>query len=91
MSNKNDISNIEKANNILNYLVNKKIDTIVDDTDENLSAKIKKFNLIGVPYKIMIGKKSEGSNYEFQEAGKKAENLSIEQIAKIIINSKKKN
>ena len=37
----------------------------------------------------MIGNKSEGDNFEFQEVGKKAENLPIEQIAKIIINSKK--
>ena len=91
MLSKNDNSNMEKANNILNYLIDKKIDVILDDTDENLSAKIKKFNLIGVPYQIMIGKKSEGDYYEFQEVGKKAENLTIEQIAKIIINNKKIN
>ena len=91
MISKNDSKNMEKANNILNYLIDKKIDVILDDTDENLSAKIKKFNLIGVPYQIMIGKKSEGDYYEFQEVGKKAENLTIEQIAKIIINNKKIN
>ena len=37
----------------------------------------------------MIGKKSEGDLFEFVEVGKKAENLSIEDIAKIIINKKK--
>ena len=91
MVNKNDNSNMIKAEKIKNYLNKKEIDTIVDDTDENLSAKIKKFNLIGIPYQIMIGNKSEGDNFEFQEVGKKAENLPIEQIAKIIINSKKIN
>ncbi len=91
MISKNDNKNMEKANNILNYLINKKIDVIVDDTDENLSAKIKKFNLIGIPYQIMIGKKSEGGYYEFKEVDKESENLTIEQIAKIIINSKKIN
>ena len=91
MLSKNDNSNMEKANNILNYLIDKKIDVILDDTDENLSAKIKKFNLIGVPYQIMIGKKSEGDYYEFQEVGKEPENLTIEQIAKTIINNKKTN
>ncbi len=91
MLSKNDNSNMEKAKNIFNYLIDKKIDVILDDTDENLSAKIKKFNLIGVPYQIMIGKKSEGDYYEFQEVGKEPENLTIEQIAKTIINNKKTN
>ena len=39
----------------------------------------------------MIGKKSEGDNFEFQEVGKESKNLTIEKIANIIINSKKKN
>ena len=39
----------------------------------------------------MIGKKSEGDYYEFQEVGKEPENLTIEQIAKTIINNKKTN
>ena len=91
MISKNDNKNMEKAKNILNYLINKKIEVIVDDTDENLSAKIKKFNLIGIPYQIMIGKKSEGDYYEFKKVGEESENLTIEQIAKIIINNKKIN
>ena len=87
--NKNDNSNLEKANNIFKYLSEKNIDTIVDDTDENFSSKIKKFNLIGVPFQIMIGKKSEGDLFEFKEIEKETKNLSIEDIAKIVINKKK--
>ena len=86
---KNDNSNLEKANNIYKYLNEKKIDTIIDDTEENFSSKIKKFNLIGIPFQIMIGKKSEGDLFEFNEIGKETKNLSIEDIAKIIINKKK--
>ena len=86
---KNDNSNLEKANNIYNYLNEKKIDTIIDDTEENFSSKIKKFNLIGIPFQIMIGKKTEGELFEFNEIGKKTKILSIEDIAKIIINKKK--
>ena len=85
---KNDNSNLEKANNIFKFLKNKNIEAIIDDTDENFSAKMKKFNLIGVPYQIMIGKKSEGDLIEFKETGKKSENLSIDKIAQII-NSRK--
>ena len=85
---KNDKGNLEKANNIFKYLKNKNIETIIDDTDENFSAKMKKFNLIGIPYQIMIGKKSEGDLIEFKETGKNSENFNIDKIAEII-NSKK--
>ena len=69
---KNDNSNLEKANKIYEVLkVINNIDTIIDDTDENFSSKIKKFNLIGIPFQVMIGKKSEGSLYEFNEIGKR--------------------
>ena len=85
---KNDNSNLEKANNIYKYLKNKNIETIIDDTDENFSAKMKKFNLIGIPYQIMIGKKSEGDLIEFKETGKNSENFKIDKIAEII-NSRK--
>ncbi len=87
--NKNDNSNLEKAQNIYKYLSEKKIDTIIDDTDENFSSKIKKFNLIGIPFQILIGKKSEGDLFEFNEIGKETKNLSIKDIAIIIINKKK--
>ena len=87
--NKNDNSNFEKALKIYKYLNEKKIDTIIDDTDENFSSKIKKFNLIGIPFQIMIGKKSEGNLFEFNEIGKETKNLTIEDIVKIIINKKK--
>ena len=88
---KNDNSNLEKANKIYEYFKKKKIDVIIDDTEENFSAKIKKFNLIGIPYQIMIGKKSEGDFFEFKEIDKQSENLKIEKIADTIINNKKTN
>ena len=65
--NKNDKSSLDKAMNISKVLINNKIDTIIDDTDESLSAKMKKFNLIGIPFQIILGKKSEGELIEFKE------------------------
>jgi len=87
---KNDNSNLEKANNIYKHLINKDIDSIVDDTDENFSSKMKKFNLIGIPYQILLGKKSEGNFLEFKELGKDPQNLSIEQITKFLTEQKEK-
>jgi len=87
---KNDNSNLEKANNIYNHLNNNNIDSIIDDTDENFSSKMKKFNLIGVPYQILLGKKSDGDLIEFKEVGKDSQNLSIEQITKFLTEQKEK-
>jgi len=87
---KNDNSNLEKANNIYKHLINKDIDSIIDDTDENFSSKMKKFNLIGIPYQILLGKKSEGNFLEFKELGKDPQNLSIEQITKFLTEQKEK-
>ena len=87
--NKNDSSNLEKANKLYNFLKKNNIDSIIDDTDESFSSKIKKFNLIGIPNQIVIGKKSEGDIFEYKEIGKGTQNLPIYQIAEIIINQKK--
>jgi prolyl-tRNA synthetase len=88
--NKNENSNLEKANNIYKHLNKNNIDSIIDDTDENFSSKIKKFNLIGVPFQILLGKKSDGNLLEFKEIGKDPQNLSIEQITKFLTEQKEK-
>ena len=84
--NKNDKTNLEKALNIHEHLKSKNIDTIIDDTDESISSKMKKFNLIGIPFHIIIGKKSEDDLVEFREIGKNVTKTKIEEIYKIIIN-----
>ena len=88
--NKNEVSNLEKAKNIYNVLKSKNIDVILDDTDENFSSKMKKFNLIGAPYQILLGKKSSGDLVEFIETGKDSQNLSLEQIVKLLTEQKEK-
>ena len=88
--NKNDTKNLEKANNISNFLKEKKIDFIIDVTVENFSSKIKKFNLLGIPCQIMIGNKTEGEKLEFKEIGKDPKSMTIQEIIKYI-NQKKIN
>ena len=88
MINKKDKSNLEKANNIFSYLKSNNIDAIIDDTEENLSTKIKNFNLIGIPYQIIIGNKTEDENYEFKEIGEESKKIKIEKIVEIINNKK---
>tara|TARA_B100001996_G_scaffold135060_1_gene102785 strand:- start:313 stop:1077 length:765 start_codon:yes stop_codon:yes gene_type:complete len=89
MINKNETSNLEKANNIFKYFKDKNIDTIIDDTEENISTKIKNFNLIGIPFQIIIGKKTEGDLLEFNEIGEKTKKIKVAEAAQIIINKKK--
>ena len=91
MMNKNDNSILDKSNKISLELENNGIDTIIDDTDENLSSKIKKMNLIGAPYQIIIGKKTEGEILEFQEVGKEPKKISLKEIIKILKEQKVKN
>jgi len=91
MINKNDTSALEKANNINSELIKNNIEVIIDDTEENYSSKIKKMNLIGAPYQIVIGKKSEGDLLEFKEIGKETQNLSLDKIIEIIIKQKASN
>ena len=90
MISKNETSNIKRGNSVYNFLKEKNIDVILDDTEENFSAKIKKFNLIGIPYQILIGKKSDGDLLEFKEIGKETQYLSLSQIVDLIIKQKSK-
>ena len=75
----------------LSYSVNDTYDRFGDygdDTDENISAKIKKFNLIGIPYQLIIGKKAEGDFFEFKEVGGEAQNLKIDDVVSQISKAK---
>ena len=91
MINKNDNSALEKANKFNSELEKNNVDAIIDDTDENFSSKIKKMNLIGAPYQIIIGKQTEGDLIEFKEVGKETKKLKIAEIIEIIKKQKEKN
>jgi len=88
MISKNDNSNLTKSQKIYKELIKHNIDVLLDDTDENISAKIKKFNLIGIPYQIIIGQKSEGDIFEFKEIDKESQYLSIDKAVKKLTKEK---
>ena len=91
LTNKNDNSSLDKANKIFLELKKNDIDAIIDDTDENISAKIKKMNLIGAPFQIIIGKNSDDDFLEFKEVGKEIKKINLPEIIKIIKKQKEKN
>ena len=88
MISKNDKTNLKKSQEIYDALKKNNIDVLMDDTEENLSAKIKKFNLIGIPFQIIIGQKSEPNLFEFKEIDKQSQNLSVDKIVQKIIKEK---
>jgi prolyl-tRNA synthetase len=88
---KNDNSNYLKAEKIYNILTKNKIDVLFDDTDEHLSAKFRKFDLIGVPYQIILGSKSTGDKFEFKEVNGKTETITLEEIKNKLINKRNLN
>ena len=84
--NKNNKQSFEIATKIYKELQKQKIDVLLDDVDENMSAKFKKHDLIGIPYQIIIGSKSEESRFEFKEVGNDAILLNLEEIIRKIKN-----
>ncbi len=78
--NKNNKENLIKAEKIYLELKKQNIDVLLDDVDENMSNKFKKHDLIGVPYQIIIGSKSESDKLEFKELNAKSELLNLENI-----------
>ena len=91
MINKNDKSSLEKANKINLELEKNNIETLIDDTEENFSSKIKKMNLIGIPYQIIIGKQTENDLIEFKEAGETSQKIKLSEIIKIVKKQKEEN
>ena len=83
---KNDKSNYLKAEKIYNFLVKNKVDVLLDDTEEHLSAKFKKFDLIGIPYQIILGSKSTDDKIEFKEINGETSSLSLEEIKNKLLN-----
>jgi|TARA_B110000438_G_scaffold301864_1_gene357868 prolyl-tRNA synthetase len=78
--NKNNTDSLDKSHKIYKELKENKIDVLLDDVSENISAKFKKHDLLGIPYQIIIGSKSETEKFEFKEVGQDAEMLSLKEI-----------
>ena len=85
---KNDKTNYEKAKKIYDQLIKNNIDVLFDDTDEHLSAKFKKFDLIGIPHQIILGSKSTDEKFEFKSVNGKTETLSLDEIRNKLLNSR---
>ena len=70
----------KKSNDIYKLLKDNGFDPLLDDTSESPSSKFKNFDLIGIPYQIIIGSKMKKEEYEFKELGEKKIILSKDEI-----------
>ena len=77
---KNNKENLQKAEKIYQELKKQNIDVLLDDVEENMSNKFKKHDLIGIPYQIIIGSKSEENQFEFKELNSDSKMLSLADI-----------
>ena len=77
---KNDKSNLSKAEKLYKLLKKENIDVLLDDAEESLAYKFKKFDLLGIPHQIIIGSKSTSEVFEFKTLNGLTENLKIQEI-----------
>ena len=81
---KDDDNITMKATNLYQKLVYNKIDVILDDTDASPSSKFKNFELIGIPFQIIVGSKHNDDEFEFKELGHESKIVNLEILISIL-------
>ena len=71
IANTNDEVQVELANKIYNELKEKNIEVLLDDRDERLGVKLNDMDLIGIPKRILVGKKAKEGIVEFKKRNEK--------------------
>ncbi|HWQ55832.1 MAG TPA: His/Gly/Thr/Pro-type tRNA ligase C-terminal domain-containing protein, partial [Bryobacteraceae bacterium] len=75
----------EAANQIYRECLGLGIDALLDDRDERPGVKFKDADLIGIPYRITVGKKLANGMVELIErAGKKSSDVPVAEAAKAV-------
>ena len=81
ISNIKDEAQVKLANELYEKLKAKGVDVLLDDRKDRFGAKIKDYELIGIPYALVIGKKLTDGTIEFvTRDGMVKEEVSIESI-----------
>jgi len=74
----------EKAEYIYKRALELGIEVLIDDREISAGAKFKDADLIGIPYRIVIGKKLKDGKVEFQRRTGEKEEIKIEDIDKVL-------
>ncbi len=59
----------KKSFEIYDFIKKNGFDVIIDDTNDSPSSKFKNFDLLGIPFQIIVGSKLKANEYEFKEIG----------------------
>ena len=78
--NKNNTENLKKAEKVYEELKKQNIDALLDDTEESMSSKFTKHELIGIPNQIIIGSKSTSNKFEYKDDKDNSSIISLEEI-----------
>lgn len=84
-----DEKQVEIANQIYDSLKDKGIDVLLDDRDERPGVKFKDMELIGIPYRITVGKGIQDGNVEFKSRTSEKEDIKIDDIVQKVIDCTK--
>lgn len=86
-ANNNDELQNSLANKIYEELTRNNVDTILDDRSERLGVKLNDMDLIGIPIRILVGKKATENIVEFKlRTSTDIEELLVEDAIKKILN-----
>ena len=78
-----DETQIDVANELYDKLNKMGVEVMLDDRDERPGVKFNDAELIGIPYRITVGKKAGEGIVEFKSrTGESAEELTIEELLK---------
>jgi prolyl-tRNA synthetase len=81
ITNTKDAALRETAEKLYKDLLRAGLDALLDDRDERAGVKFKDADLIGVPYRITVGKKTAAGIVElFERATKKSEDVKLNEI-----------
>ncbi len=83
---RDNVEQKEVADRLYEELKNKNIDVIYDDRKERPGVKFKDMDLIGVPLKVVVGKKISENKLEFKPRVGEAKEVSVDLILDEIIN-----
>lgn len=76
-----DEKQVETANQIYDALTARGVEVILDDRDERPGVKFKDMELIGIPYRITVGKGIAEGNVEWKTRTSEKQNIAIDKAA----------
>lgn len=85
-----DEKQVETANQIYDALTAKGVEVILDDRDERPGVKFKDMELIGIPYRITVGKGIAEGNVEWKTRTSEKQNIAIDKAAEYALSVLKK-